>query len=70
MPPPPDRSSATLRTDALHAELDRIERERILDALTRSAGNQTQAAKLLGISRTTLVARLEAFGFPRPRKRT
>ncbi|MBI3183628.1 MAG: sigma 54-interacting transcriptional regulator [Myxococcales bacterium] len=45
------------------------ERQRILDALARSAGNQTQAAKLLGIARRTLINRLEEFGIVRPRKR-
>jgi DNA-binding NtrC family response regulator len=44
------------------------ERRTILEALERCAGNQTHAARMLGISRTTLVARLEAYGVPRPRK--
>ena len=44
------------------------ERERILAALEQCAGNQSRAAKLLGISRGTLVTRLEAFGIRRPRK--
>ncbi len=44
------------------------ERQRILDALGQAAGSQTQAAKLLGISRSTLVARIEKYGLPRPRK--
>jgi two-component system, NtrC family, response regulator AtoC len=44
-------------------------RQRILDALARCAGNQTQAARLLGISRNTLMARLELYGLPRPRKK-
>ncbi len=47
-------------------ELD--ERERILDALQRCAGNQTLAAKMLGISRGTLLTRLDTYGIPRPRK--
>jgi two-component system response regulator AtoC len=44
------------------------ERRRIIDALDRCAGNQTRAAKVLGISRNTLLARLDAYGIPRPRK--
>jgi transcriptional regulator with PAS, ATPase and Fis domain len=45
------------------------ERDRILAALTECAGNQTQAAKLLGISRRTLVTRLGEYDIKRPRKR-
>ena len=45
------------------------ERQRIIDALDRSAGNQTQAAKALGMSRRTLLNRLDALDLPRPRKR-
>jgi DNA-binding NtrC family response regulator len=45
------------------------ERERIIAALAECAGNQTQAAKLLGISRRTLVSRLGAYDLPRPRKK-
>ena len=46
------------------------EKQRIIDALDRCGGNQKEAAKVLGISRRTLVYRLDAFGLPRPRKRT
>jgi DNA-binding NtrC family response regulator len=45
------------------------ERRRIEEALDACAGNQSRAAKLLGISRATLVSRLNLYGFPRPRKR-
>jgi two-component system, NtrC family, response regulator AtoC len=45
-----------------------LERQRIIDALEQCGGNQTRAARVLGISRNTLVARLEEFGLPRPRK--
>jgi pSer/pThr/pTyr-binding forkhead associated (FHA) protein len=45
------------------------ERARILAALEKCAGNQTHAAKLLGISRRTLVSRLGEYALPRPRKR-
>jgi two-component system response regulator AtoC len=53
----------------LLGELERVERERIVDALSRCAGNQTQAAELLGISRRTLLTRLQTYDLPRPRKR-
>jgi two-component system response regulator AtoC len=48
---------------------DDPERQRIIDALEECAGNQTRAAKLLGISRNTLLARLDQYGLARPRKR-
>ena len=45
------------------------ERERIAHALEQCVGNQTRAAKMLGISRRTLIKKLDAYGFPRPRIR-
>ncbi|MBV1860456.1 MAG: FHA domain-containing protein [Nannocystaceae bacterium] len=48
---------------------DSLERLRIIDALAACGGNQTQAAKLLKISRRTLVSRLDRYGIARPRKR-
>ena len=44
------------------------ERDRILAVLADCGGNQSRAAKELGISRTTLVTRLNGYGVPRPRK--
>jgi DNA-binding NtrC family response regulator len=52
----------------LHSDVEALERRRILDALEKSAGNQTKAAKLLGISRRMLLNRLDDYGVPRPRK--
>jgi two-component system response regulator AtoC len=46
------------------------ERQRIIDAIDKCGGNQKEAAKVLGISRRTLVYRLDAYGLPRPRKKT
>jgi DNA-binding NtrC family response regulator len=60
-PPPSSRSAAASAADD--------EKQRIIDALDRCGGNQKEAAKVLGISRRTLVYRLDAFGLPRPRKR-
>ena len=52
----------------LRADVEDFERKRIEQALAEAHGNQTRAAELLGISRRTLVSRLDAFGMPRPRK--
>lgn len=48
----------------------RAERERILNALNECAGNQSRAAKFLGISRSTLIQKILLYGLPRPRKRS
>lgn len=57
-----DDGSARLRND-----LAAFERQRIVEALEKCAGNQTKAAQLLGISRRTLVSRLGEYNLPRPR---
>ncbi len=53
VPPPPDGDS---------------ERARILAALAACGGNQSGAARRLGVSRKVLIARLDAYGVARPRK--
>ncbi|MCA9611979.1 MAG: sigma 54-interacting transcriptional regulator, partial [Myxococcales bacterium] len=55
---------------ALKANIKGHERQLILDALLQADGNQTRAAKLLGISRRTLISRIEEHGLPRPRKKS
>ena len=45
------------------------EKRRILDMLVKTAGNQTAAARLLGMGRTAFVARLNQYGISRPRKK-
>jgi len=45
------------------------EKQRILDVLEKTAGNQTAAARLLGMGRTAFVARLNQYGISRPRKK-
>jgi len=49
-------------------DLWRSERRRIMDALAKCSGNQTRAAKTLGISRRTLVSRMVTHRIPRPHK--
>ena len=51
----------------LRQDLATFERQRIVEALEKCAGNQTKAAQLLGISRRTLVSRLGEYNLPRPR---
>ena len=53
---------------SLKNAVEEVERERILEALRLCAGNQTKAAQMLGISRRTLLNRLDQYGLPRPRK--
>ncbi len=48
--------------------LEALEKKRFLLALEQCAGNQTAAAKQLGVSRRTLLQRLDAWGVARPRK--
>lgn len=49
-------------------DMQSFERQRIVDALEACGGNQTQAAKRLGIARRTLIKRLDLYGIERPRK--
>jgi transcriptional regulator with GAF, ATPase, and Fis domain len=56
-PPPSSKPGSDLET-----ELQLVEKRRILEALERCGGNQSRAARELGISRNTLLTRLRAYG--------
>jgi DNA-binding NtrC family response regulator len=58
---PPTHTHAVVPAD------DRSEYQRIVDCLARCNGNQTRAAKLMGMPRRTFCARLKAYNIPRPR---
>ena len=58
------RASAPTRRPASLEE----ERVRVEQALAQTDGNQQKAAELLGVSRRTLINRLEQYNLPRPRK--
>jgi DNA-binding NtrC family response regulator len=49
----------------LHTELKALERTKILEALARCGGNQSEAARQLGMPRRTLVSRLAELGVKR-----
>ncbi|WP_224245971.1 sigma 54-interacting transcriptional regulator [Hyalangium gracile] len=70
--PPPTKAAPSPPAPTggkLGEDIAALERQRILEALEQCAGNQTEAAKRLGISRRTLVTRLGTYGIPRPRRR-
>jgi transcriptional regulator with PAS, ATPase and Fis domain len=64
----PSLPSASVAVPAHLTPAEQAEARAILAALARCGGSQTDAAKVLGISRRTLLNRLDAYGLPRPRK--
>jgi DNA-binding NtrC family response regulator len=63
-PTPPQDEALDFRKDARERE-----RKQIIAALKTAEGNQSKAAKILGISRRTLLTKLDVHKLPRPRKR-
>ena len=43
-------------------DFEELERDLVVQALTRTGGNRTQAAKLLGMNRDQIRYRIEKFG--------
>ena len=66
--PPPREPGAPAGGSGLWGETQALERQRVLEAMDQCGGNQTRAAKQLGISRRALIDRLELHNLPRPRK--
>jgi DNA-binding NtrC family response regulator len=66
-PTPPNGHNSSSELVRLSPE-EEAERQRILKALADNAGNQTRAARALGMPRRTFVTRLDRYGVHRPRK--
>lgn len=62
--PPPSGGGADLRS-----QMKAFERQRIVDALEQTGGNQSKAARLLGIGRRTLIDKLAEHGLSVPKRR-
>ena len=60
-PPAPSREGEGIMLNAL---LENIEKHYIVNALKQSGGNRTHAARLLGLKRTTLLARMRSLDIP------
>ncbi len=54
--------AAVAEHDGLHAETRALEERRLREALTRTHGNKTQAARVLGLSRQGLIKKLQRYG--------
>ena len=68
-PSPPSQAGTVGDTASLQTQMKALERAKILEALDRCRGNQSEAADLLGMPRRTLVSRLTEYGLTRTRKR-
>ena len=60
---------AAVGLGGLREEREAAEKRVVLEALETTGGNQTKAAQLLGISRRTLVNRLQDYGLTKSRKK-
>jgi len=64
-----DRLGSHHAPDLYRRVLREVERALVEEALQRSKGSQTKAAKILGIHRNTLRARMRALGIQSPSRR-
>ena len=59
---PATETSAKSSGRQLREAVEALERELIVGALARSKGNKSEAARELGVSRSNLIAKVQAYG--------
>ncbi|MEL7369962.1 MAG: sigma 54-interacting transcriptional regulator [Myxococcota bacterium] len=64
--PAPESKDDDVKT--LAQDIEDLERRRIIEALQKYNGNQSEVSRKLGIPRRTLLTKLDAYRIPRPRK--
>ena len=65
LPEPVRHAESAPKTGAIRDQLADLEQRRIEEALSAEGGNQTRAAKRLGLSRRALIYKLEKYGLKR-----
>ena len=65
LPEPVRRAEPAPAAGAIREQLADLEQRRIEEALAAEGGNQTRAAKRLGLSRRALIYKLEKYGLKR-----
>ncbi len=61
-PPPRFIDDAVVPASNFRSERDRFEREQLVRALGAAGGNKAEAARILGVARSTLVSRMKKLG--------
>jgi len=62
LPPVIRQTASDPKLHGIPGTLQEVERQRILDALLETGGNKKQAARRLGIHRSTLYAKIRRYG--------
>ena len=56
------------KEETIDIRIKEIEKQELIEALTKTGGNQSRAAEILGVSRVTVWNRMKRFGIQTPRQ--